>query len=114
MRLRNLMFCLLMVIGTAAIPAAGANIIIEIAPPPARAEVVPPPRSGYVWAPGYWRWEGKRHVWVPGRWMAERPGYYWVPERWVSKNGRHQFEPGRWERRQEPKERRHEERDRHR
>jgi len=103
-----------MVIGTAAIPAVGVNIDIEIAPPRARTEVVPPSRSGYVWTPGYWRWEGRRHVWVPGHWMRERPGYYWVPERWVSKNGRHQFEPGRWERRQEDRERRHEERDRRR
>jgi hypothetical protein len=121
MRARNLVFCLLMVIGTAAIPVAGANvkIVIEVAPPVAQVERVPAPRPGYVWAPGYWRWEQGRHIWVPGRWINERPGYYWVAERWVRKDGRYYFEPGRWERRREDRkgrrgdrERRPEERER--
>src|SRR5215467_13031408 len=66
---------------------AGVNINIDIAPPPARVEVVPPPRPGYVWAPGYWAWEGRQHVWREGRWIVVRPGYYWVPERWVEYRG---------------------------
>lgn len=31
------------------------SVGIGVAPPPPRYEVVPPPRAGYVWAPGYWR-----------------------------------------------------------
>jgi len=99
MKFRNLIFCVLMVIGTASIPAAGASIDVEVSPPPARVEVVPPPRSGYVWAPGYWRWEGRRHIWVQGRWIRERPGYYWVPEHWVKRHGRYHFIRGHWKRR---------------
>jgi len=75
---------------------------IEIAPPPARVEEVPPSRPGFVWAPGYWDWDGTRYVWAAGRWMPVRPGYYWVPDHWehhVEERGAHwHFTPGRWER----------------
>jgi hypothetical protein len=116
MNLRKAIVCSLIGLGALTIPAAGANVIVEIevAPPPARVEVVPPQRTGYVWAPGYWRWEGRRHVWIPGRWIKERPGHHWIADRWVNKNGRYYFEPGRWERRQAYRERedRRRERDR--
>ena len=49
---------------------------------PVRVEEVPPPRAGYVWAPGFWEWRGGRHVWVGGHWIGERRGYHWVPDRW--------------------------------
>jgi hypothetical protein len=72
---------------------------IEIAPPPPRVEVVPGPRVGYVWAPGYWRWNGRRHVWITGRWVGERRGFHWGPEAWVQgPNGRWHLRPGRWAR----------------
>jgi hypothetical protein len=29
---------------------------VTIAPPAPRYEPVPPPRAGWVWAPGYWNW----------------------------------------------------------
>ena len=47
------------------------NVIIG-APPPLRYEVVPAPRVGYAWAPGYWRWERYHHVWQHGRWENDR------------------------------------------
>ncbi len=80
--------------------AAQANLNISIGtPPPAPIyEVVPAPRAGYVWAPGYWRWEGSRHVWTGGRWMAERPGYRWMPDRWAQENGRWRHYEGHWDR----------------
>src|SRR5262249_21456001 len=64
--------------------AAQASLNISIGPPPPAPvyEAVPAPRAGYVWAPGYYRYEGSRYVWTTGRWMAERPGYRWVPDRW--------------------------------
>src|SRR5206468_6316324 len=78
------------------------NFGIEVAPPPPQVEVVPAPRPGYVWAPGYWAWEGGRHVWVAGRWIPVHRGYYWVPDRWVEYRGPRgphwHFEPGHWER----------------
>ena len=84
----------------AASPGASAhvNIDIDIAPPAPRVVEVPPPRHGYVWAPGYWQWEGRRHVWVEGRWLRERPHQHWVPEHWDESHGHWHFEPGHWER----------------
>ena len=75
-----------------------ARVDILVAPPPPRVVVVPPARVGYVWAPGYWRWNGHEHVWVDGRWLAERRGYRWVPERWEQRGDRWHFEEGHWER----------------
>ena len=100
MFIRNALMCMAIGLGTVAIPTeAGAAVVIEIGvPPPApRYERVPPPREGYIWAPGYWRWEGEHHVWSNGRWKREHPGSHWVAERWEERGGRHHFEPGRWE-----------------
>jgi hypothetical protein len=100
MIMRNMLLCTAIAFGSAAIPAeARVDVVIELGvPPPApRFERVPPPRIGYVWAPGYWRWQGQQHVWAGGRWKRERPGSHWVAERWDERGGRHHFEPGRWE-----------------
>jgi hypothetical protein len=94
--------CTLAVLSTPAIAGVNLNFDIQVAPPPPQVEVVPAPRSGYVWAPGYWAWEGGRHVWVGGHWVPVRRGYYWVPDRWVEYRGprgpRWHLEPGHWER----------------
>jgi len=84
-------------IGAVALPAA-AEIYVNIAPPAPRYEVVPAPRAGYVWAPGYWDWRGHRHVWVRGHWERERHGYYWHPNRWIERDGHYVLEKGRWDR----------------
>jgi hypothetical protein len=81
-----------------AYPAHAAGIEIEIAPPPPRVIEVPPPRHGYVWAPGYWRYEGRHHVWVDGRWMKERRGRHWVADHWEPHDGHYRYERGHWER----------------
>ncbi len=47
-----------------------SSLDIDVAPPPVRVEVVPPPRVGFVWAPGYWEWREHAHVWVP--WPLDR------------------------------------------
>jgi len=76
---------------------AGVDIDVDIAPPAAVMEAPPAaPRPGYVWAPGYYRWEDGRHVWVQGRWMAERPGYRWEPDRWEPRGPRYHYVPGHW------------------
>lgn len=60
---------------------AGVAVDIDVGPPPVVVETPPPPpQVGYVWAPGYWYWEGHRHVWVPGRYMEPRPGHRWVAD----------------------------------
>ena len=75
---------------------------VEVAPPPPRVEVVPAPRPGYLWTPGYWAWDHGRHNWIEGRWVEARHGQYWVPERWNEyRDGRgshYHFEPGHFER----------------
>jgi hypothetical protein len=88
-------FAAAMFIGSVA-PAYSAVVDIEVAPPAPRVVEVPPPRAGFVWAPGYYRWDGHQHVWVDGRWLRERPGMHWVPEHWDERHGRYHFEPGHW------------------
>jgi hypothetical protein len=81
------------------VPAqAGIGIEIEIAPPAPRFERVPPPRAGWAWAPGYYRWEGRRHVWEPGHWEHDRPGHHWIAAHWVpGEHGHYRFEEGHWD-----------------
>lgn len=86
--------------GFAALPAAAAvDVYVDVAPPAPRYEVIPAPRDGFAWQPGYWEWRNGRHVWVRGRWIRERPGMYWHPSRWVQyPDGRWYLERGRWDR----------------
>lgn len=80
------------------VPAA-AEIYVQIAPPAPRHEVIPAPRVGHVWAPGYWDWRNGRHVWVRGRWERDRRGMYFHPGRWVERDGRWYMERSRWDKR---------------
>jgi hypothetical protein len=80
------------------VASAAVGIDINVAPPAPRVEVVPPPRPGYVWAPGFYEWRGGAHVWVPGRWMGERHGYHWVPDRWEQRGDHWHHWRGHWER----------------
>jgi hypothetical protein len=80
-------------------PAAAqvaVGVSIGVAPPPPRFERVPPPRAGYVWAPGYWRWDGRRHVWAGGYWVRARPGYTYRPAYWVHGRDGWRFRNGYW------------------
>lgn len=86
-------------VGIAPLPAAAdVSVFLDVAPPAPRYEVIPAPRAGYVWQPGYWDWRGSRHVWVRGHWVRERPGMYWHPNRWEHRDGRWYLERGRWDR----------------
>ena len=103
MFIRKAVLCASFALGTIALPASAqvtAGLYVDLAPPPARVEVVPAPRPGYVWSQGYWRWEEPRrsHVWVEGSFIAERPGHRWHNHSWVSRDNRYYYEPGRWER----------------
>jgi hypothetical protein len=82
-------------------PPASAQVVVDVvgvAPPPPRFERVPPPRRGWVWAPGYWRWDGyyRRHVWVGGYWMRERVGYRWYPGAWQQAGPSWRWRAGYW------------------
>ena len=103
MTLRKMALALMLAVGavslSAPLPALSAvNLDIDIAPPAPRVEVVPPPRVGWVWAPGFWAWRGHRHFWVAGRWMRERPGFHWVPAHWQPRGPHWHFVPGHWAR----------------
>ncbi len=92
-------------LGAVVVPAvseAYTDIRVNIAPPPLRYEVVPQPRYGKIWTPGYWDWRqyrgGYHHVWVGGYWVTERRGYVYTPYRWTQSNGYWVSERGRWDR----------------
>jgi len=91
--------------GTTYTPPAQARTFVDldinVAPPAPRYERVVV-RPGYVWAPGYWQWDGRyrRHVWRSGYYVRARPGFVWVGPRWVQgpRGGWHRVE-GYWARR---------------
>ena len=77
---------------------ADAQVTVQIGPPRPRVERrVPAPAPGYVWTPGYQRWDGRAYVWVPGAWVRPpRPHARWVPARWVHRRGGWMFVEGHW------------------
>ena len=87
--------------GMASLPVAtqaAVDVYFDVAPPAPRVEVMPAPRAGYVWVPGYWDARGHRHVWQRGHWERERRGYSYYTPRWVERDNRWYLERGRWAR----------------
>ena len=81
------------------IDAANAQVIIHAGPPP--PVIVerpgPPLHAGWVWIPGYYRWNGRRYVWVNGYWaQPPRPRAIWIPGRWVPRGGGYVWIAGSW------------------
>ncbi|MEO8523352.1 MAG: YXWGXW repeat-containing protein [Caldimonas sp.] len=74
------------------------NLDIQIGPPAPRVEVIPAPRRGYIWTPGYWDWRGGRHYWVGGNWARERRGYVYAQPNWVNEGGHWRLNRGGWNR----------------
>ena len=79
-------------------PLSAAEIVVRVAPPRAIVERRgPPPGRGYIWTPGYHRWDGHRHVWVPGAWvLPPRARAHWVPAHWVRRHHEYVFVEGHW------------------
>ena len=99
MSMRNVLLCAMIALGSAAMPAAAQiTINIGVAPPAPHYEMIPAPRSGYVWAPGYWGWNGDRHIWIRGRSIVQRDGYRWQPDRWDQRNNSYYRTAGHWQR----------------
>jgi hypothetical protein len=102
MMMKQVTLCALLAAATASFAPLAAdaaiNVDVRIAPPAPRVEVVPAPRRGYVWAPGYWQWRGHHHVWQQGHWVRERRGYRWVQESWEPVGPAYRFHRGHWER----------------
>ena len=78
--------------------ALSEEIIVRTRPPRAIHERrVAPPARGYVWAPGYHRWDGRGYVWSPGQWMnPPRPHARWVPPHWQQRRDGWVFVEGHW------------------
>jgi hypothetical protein len=76
------------------------SAVISVAPPAPMHEAVPPPRRGYVWAPGHYEWRNSQYLWIPGHWLQARSGYEYREPRWVQRgNGEWYLVGGNWERR---------------
>ncbi|WP_443089245.1 hypothetical protein [Xylophilus sp.] len=58
----------------------------------------PPPRPGFIWAPGYWEPRGHRYVWRTGHWERARPGYRWRAPAYREHDGHWQHVRGGWDR----------------
>jgi hypothetical protein len=80
-----------------AVAQISAEIVIG-APPPHYVEPPAPARLGYVWAPGYWFWDGRQYVWYAGHWEVARAEEVFVGAAWVQAPGGWRFVPGHWER----------------
>jgi hypothetical protein len=89
----------------------GVNITIGTPPPAPRYERVPPPRVGYVWAPGYWNWDGGRHVWAGGHWERARSGYQYSRPEWRQGSNGWELNRGGWRRGDDRRDDRYDRRD---
>lgn len=75
-------------------PRAHSRVLVG--PPAAPVEIVPAPRVGFVWLPGYWDWRHGHHYWVAGRYVRPRPGFVYEPARWVEYGGRWRYTRPEW------------------
>jgi hypothetical protein len=101
MKMQRLILASMLAASTAvvALPSvARVDIDVAIAPPAPLVETIPPAQPGYVWAPGYWGWNGHKHVWNQGRYIRERRGEHWVAHNWEHRGDRWYFRDGHWER----------------
>ena len=75
-----------------------AQVVIRVGPPRPIHEVrVVRPGPGYIWTPGYHRWDGARYVWTPGAWaLPPRPHAVWVPHTYVRRGDGWVFREGYW------------------
>jgi len=77
---------------------ASAQVVVQVRPPHAVIERRGhPPERGYIWTPGYQRWDGNRYNWVGGQWQRPpRANAHWVPARWVRHGNHWEFQEGHW------------------
>ena len=78
--------------------SGGGHVYVRSGPPPVRAEVIGvAPGPGYVWMPGYYRYNGGGYVWVGGRWdRPPRARARWVPGHWQRDRRGWYYVEGHW------------------
>lgn len=84
----------------------GVSIVIGNPPPAPRYERIPPPRDGYIWAPGFWDWDGGRHVWVEGHWERMRGDSEYYRPQWREGRNGWELDRGGWRPRNDRRDRR--------
>ena len=86
------------VAATLSVSAFAADVVVRVAPPRAMVEHRPPsPGVGYVWTPGYQRWDGRAYAWTPGSWVQPPHRHArWVGHHWVHRNGGWVMVEGHW------------------
>jgi hypothetical protein len=75
---------------------------VDLAPPPARVELIPDrpagdAAKGAVWIDGEWSWRGRKWSWKSGRWVVPPMGAAYSP--WTSvrgTKGEFFYAPGTW------------------
>ncbi|WP_267223214.1 hypothetical protein [Dyella silvae] len=72
------------------------EVIAPQPPPTVLVEEEPPHRPGYVWARGYWHWNGHQYVAVHGHWEGEREGYHYVHPHYEHRNDGWHLNVGVW------------------
>lgn len=92
MMIKKLIFGSFAAVGLASVafPAAartGVDLHLNFAPPVAYHEVIPAPRAGWLWVPGYWEWRANHYHWVPGHYVRARPGYVYHGGHWYPAHG---------------------------
>jgi hypothetical protein len=71
-------------------------VVVDHEPPQHPTEDEPAERVGWVWARGYWRWDGHDYEPVRGHWERVREGYHYVHPFWENRKGRWVFHAGVW------------------
>jgi WXXGXW repeat (2 copies) len=102
MKLFSRFMSLAILTGLLIVPVSEARtrVFVRIGPPPVVVErQTVAPHAGYVWQPGYHRWNGQTYVWSSGTWA--RPPYRnarWIPGQWVQERRGHYWVAGHWSR----------------
>ena len=95
---------LLVALGFIAAPAwSQSSITTDTAPPAARQEPPGPAREGYIWAPGYYKYESNNYTWQEGHYIPARKGYRYQAPRWEESNGKFTLYPEQWVRDEDAK-----------
>jgi hypothetical protein len=85
-------------VSLAASARTNVELFVNVPPPAPVVEVMPAPRVGYAWVPGFWEWRHGRHVWVRGHYLRHRHGYVYEQARWVDRGGHWYYTAPYWRR----------------